>query len=120
MARKTKLGEGGSRVVTVRLPVADHAAYMAKVQESGQTQSEFFRDCVLKNRTQVMARPARSLEAKQVLFVVNKAGNNLNQLAHRANSDHSVGKISEATYADILYQLERISRYLKATMRHVD
>jgi hypothetical protein len=104
----------------VRLSVEDHAAYLAKVTESGQTKSAFFRDCVLKNRTQVVARPTRSIESKRVLFVVNKAGNNLNQLAHRANSDHAVGKISEATYADILYQLQRISQYLKATARHAD
>ena len=121
MANKSKLGaEGGSRVVSFRLAEADRAAYLAKVKESGLSQSEFFRTCVLQNRTQVVARPKATVETKQVLYIVNKAGNNLNQLAHRTNLDHLVGKVDHHTYADILYQLDRIARYLKFTLAHVD
>jgi hypothetical protein len=52
--------------------------------------------------------------------VFNKTSNNLNQIAHRANAEHVRGELSEATYAQLLDQLQMISRYLKATLGKVD
>jgi hypothetical protein len=118
--KRSKLGTGGSRVVSFRLCDEDFEVYWTKVRASGMSSSEFFRDCALTNRTQVLARPKGSVEATRVLQVVSKAGNNITQLAHRAKSEHAVGKIDARTYADILYQLGRISQYLKFTLAHVD
>lgn len=69
------------KVASFRLTQADYDAYQNKFRASGLTQSEFFRDCVLGNRTQVVARPSASLEKKRMLFLVNKISNNINQMA---------------------------------------
>jgi hypothetical protein len=55
-----------------------------------------------------------------LLYIFNKTSNNLNQIAHRANSEHVRGKLSEATYEQLLTQLQLIGQYLKATLNKVD
>lgn len=109
-----------SKTVSVALTEVDYAAWLGKVQASGLTKSAFFRDCVLTNRTQVVARPTASVDKTRLLYMANKAGNNINQLAHRANSDHQAGKVSEATYSALLFELQALNRYLKATAQNVD
>lgn len=100
-----------AKPVSFRLTEADHAAYLAKVRSSGLTPSEFFRDAVLTNRTQVVAvdREVR----RQILFLVAKASNNLNQLAHRVHTDHVAGKVGEATYLSVLGELEALAAELR-------
>lgn len=120
MGRPKKHGDGPSKPVSFRLSEADYLAYQAKCEEAGLSQSDFFRECVLTNKTQVVARPKASADRQRLLFLVNKTSNNLNQLAYRANSDHLAGKLSEAGYETILDNLELIGRYLKATINHVD
>ena len=88
MARPKKHGDGPSKPVSFRLSEADFLAYQAKCAEAGLTPSDFFRECVLTNRTQIVARPKASGDTRRLLYLFNKAGNNMNQLAHRANADH--------------------------------
>lgn len=125
MTSKTKTkaegeGEKLTKPVSFRLTAADHAAYLAKVRASGLKPSEFFRECVLQNRTQIVARPKPSPERSQLVYLMNKAGNNINQLAHRANADHLAGFVSEATYTRILAQLEMLARYMKSAVKDAD
>jgi Bacterial mobilisation protein (MobC) len=117
---ETKRGAGLGKPIAFRLSEADRAAYLEKVAASGLSQSEFFRRAVLTNRTQIIARPKASVDRRRLLYVFNKTSNNLNQIAHRANSEHVRGLLSETTYAQLLDQLQMISRYLKTTLGKVD
>ncbi|WP_454862587.1 plasmid mobilization protein [Paraburkholderia fungorum] len=118
--KKNGDGVGLGKPIAFRLSDADRAAYLAKVEQSGMTQSEFFRQAVLTNRTQVIARPVASADRKRLLYIFNKTSNNLNQIAHRANSEHVRGKLSEATYEQLLTQLQLIGQYLRSTINQVD
>ncbi|WP_321899480.1 plasmid mobilization protein [Paraburkholderia heleia] len=118
--KKANDGVGLGKPIAFRLPEADREAWLAKVAASGLTQSEFFRQVVLTNRTQVIARPSASVDRKRLLYIFNKISGNLNQIAHCANSEHVRGKLSEATYEQLLTQLQTISRYLKSTLAKVD
>lgn len=109
-----------TRPVSFRLTAADHAAYLAKVEASGLKPSEFFRDAVLTNRTQIIARAKSSPERGRMLYLFNKASNNINQLAHRANADHLAGVICEATYIRILSELHGLAHYMKAALKDAD
>ena len=109
-----------TRLVSFRLTDADHRAYLEKVEASGLKPSTFFRDCVLTNRTQIIARPKSSLEKSRLLYLFNKASNNINQLAHRANSEHKGGSLSDGTYREILDALDDLSRDMKDILRRVD
>lgn len=109
-----------TRTVSLALTEADHAAWLAKVKASGLTRSEFFRGCVLTNRTQVVARPKASADKTRLLYLASKASNNINQLAHRANADALAGVINESTYQSILYELQALNKFLKASASYVD
>ncbi|KGV73979.1 plasmid mobilization protein [Burkholderia pseudomallei] len=103
-----------------RLSEADWQAYRDRVRDSGLTPSEFFRKCVLTNRTQIIARAPASGDRKQLLYAVNKVGNNLNQLAHAVNTAHLAGRVSEVTYLSVLDHLQWFQQYLKGLLDHVD
>ncbi|MDP9897341.1 hypothetical protein J2W32_006502 [Variovorax boronicumulans] len=63
---------------------------------------------ILENRTQIIARQKPHPELKPLLFQVNKAGNNLNQLAHRFNSLRLENKLTAADFLEGLRKLEQI------------
>ena len=99
-----------SHTVAFRLTDGDFLRYKRKFSASGLTQSEFFRAHVLTNSTQVIAKPKTSADTKRAVFLLQKASNNINQLAHRANSEHLAGVLSEGTVLAIVDQLRQLNR----------
>ncbi len=120
MPRKRADGEKLTRPVSFRLTAADHAAYLAKVEASGLRPSEFFRDAVLTNRTQIVERVRPSDDKRRLLYLFNKASNNLNQLAHTANAAELAGKATPALYRGILAELQAIADAMQAAVDHAD
>jgi hypothetical protein len=140
MSKTTPLG----KVVSVRLTDKDHSSYMAKVLASGMKPSRFLRDCILADKTEVIVdgkpltpdeirrvaeirlqakqskNESSSAEKRRLLYLFNKAGNNINQLAKAANVAHVAGTVSEDLYREILKNLEHISGYMKASLKDVD
>lgn len=109
-----------TRPVSFRLTAADHAAYLAKVEASGLKPSAFFRNAVLTNKTQIVARGKVSPERGRLVYLMNKASNNINQLAHRANADNLTGVISEETYGRILSELQVLATVMKRAVVDAD
>jgi MobC-like protein len=105
--------------ISVRLTSADRTAFIEKVRQSGMSQADFFRECVLTNRTTIVARAPASADRKRALFVLNKAGNNLNQIAHVLNAARLDKSATGQTYESALDALEQIELLLKAHLRHV-
>lgn len=114
MARPTKSDdEKLEKTVAFRLTRGDFAAYEKKFGASGLTQSEFFREHVLNNTTKVYAVQRKvSLDAKQAIFLLQKASNNVNQLAYKANLAYREGKLGENTLAGILDQLGQLNSFM--------
>ena len=105
----TKLG---SKVVSFRLTLDDYAAYKSKFNASGLSQSEFFRQHVLTNTTKVVAKSKPDANLDRMVFLFQKTSNNINQLAHRANSENLSGVLSDKTFTAINSQLEQLNRWL--------
>ncbi|WP_412477847.1 plasmid mobilization protein [Azonexus sp. IMCC34839] len=107
-----------NKTVSFRLTDGDYAAYRAKFEASGLTQSDFFRRHVLNNTTQVVAQSSEIVASVQrSVFLLSKASNNLNQLAHRANSAHQSGKVDRALFEAIQSQLEQLNDHMQAVAR---
>lgn len=109
-----------TRPVAFRLTEADHAAYLEKVAASGMKPSEFFRECVLQNRTQVVARVPASSDKRRLLYLFNKTSNNMNQLAHAANAAELAGTATSATYVGILAELQAIADAMREAVENAD
>ena len=113
MARPSKSDdEKLNHTVAFRLTDGDFQNYKRKFSASGLTQSEFFREHVLTNTTQVVAKPKASVDTMRAVFLLQKASNNVNQLAHRANAEHLAGILSEATFVAIVSQLEQLNQFM--------
>lgn len=120
MPRKPADGQKLTRPVSFRLTDADHAAYLAKVEASGLKPSEFFRECVLQNRTQVVARVPTSSDKRRMLFLFNKTSNNMNQLAHALNAAELAGTTTPATVSAILAEMQAITDMMHKAIDHAD
>ena len=109
-----------TRTVSFRLALPDHAAYLAKAKAAGVKPSDFFRDAVLNNKTQIVARTPPSSDKRRLIYLFNKASNNLNQLAHTANAAELAGTVTPATYAGILADLQTLADVMKKAIRNAD
>jgi hypothetical protein len=120
MARPLKSDKVLTRVRGFRLTEDVSTALDEKCRSAGLTPSEFIRDCVLTNRTQVVARAKVSKDKLRLLFLFNKTSNNMNQIAHRANEAHVMKKIDALLYRTILGSLAVLSQILKSEIEHAD
>jgi hypothetical protein len=117
MIKKTKAGGLGERVA-FRLSRPDYLTFLEKVQQSGKSKSDFFRQCVIDSNVTPKADDAETRAGRiRLLYLLNKAGNNINQLARAANSAHLSGKVDADLYRAILGHLEEISGEIKAAVR---
>lgn len=107
--------------IIFRVSEAEKNAFMEKVSESQMTASDLLRERVLKDEYFIVARePKASLDKKKMIYLYNKTSNNMNQLAHQANSYNQQGTLSQKQFNDIVSNLTTIRNLLKAGIDHVD
>lgn len=82
-------------------------------RKSGKTQSDFLRDLLEHQKATIVAQVAPSKDLRQLVFLFNKASNNINQIAHRANAAELEGTADGNTYRGILAALDVIVSEMK-------
>lgn len=88
--------------VTFRLTEEEYAPFDRAIKELNISKSEFFRLLTI-GKINTYASDKRNIpEYKRCLSQLSWAGNNINQIAHRLNSDHLKGIISESLYKKVL------------------
>ncbi|MDP9902421.1 plasmid mobilization protein [Variovorax ginsengisoli] len=97
-----------TEVASFRLSAESHETLMSRAAESGLSPRVWLEQAILENRTEIIAVAKPHPELKPLLFQANKAGNNLNQLAHHFNALRLQGKLSEAHCEEALYLLAKI------------
>ncbi|MDM0036736.1 plasmid mobilization relaxosome protein MobC [Variovorax sp. J22P271] len=97
-----------TRVVSFRISALAHAQITFKAEEAGISTRAWLEQAILGNRTQIVARMTPHHELKPLLFQACKAGNNLNQLAHRVNTLRLEGKLTAQECAALLKELQAI------------
>lgn len=117
--------EGGrveqlEKVVSLRLTPTDHELWLSKVEASGQTRSEFFRSCVLGNKTEVIAKKAASADKLRLLHYFNKTSNNMNQLAWSAHQTRKRGLLDARAFEQVISHLDTISQLMQQAITDVD
>jgi hypothetical protein len=128
MGRPAKAGEPLDHQVSFRMTKKVFDEYERKVRESGLCKSDFFREVVAKNRTEVInTSPVKTVVEHRLapedrrrhlklVATINRVGNNINQLAHRANAANLAGQVSEKLLEDVLYELQVIETHLRGSI----
>lgn len=98
-----------TKVIAVRLSEEEYQQHLNVANETGYSKSELFRDYMLKNKLQVVNRD----DALNRIFQLKQIGININQLAHRINTDALKGILNENLYKYISRQLDNIYRDVK-------
>lgn len=105
-------------VVSFRLTEEEFAPFQSLLEKSDKTKSEFFRDIFLskEKNINITFNELKSVDYYSILRVVNKSGNNLNQIARSFNSANKSGTISERIYLKGLNLLISINTHLKRAL----
>lgn len=112
--RKDKIAVG--KPVAFRLPLDEYERFALKVKESGLSQSEYFRRAIIANEAIIVAARVETEDERRHLFLVQKASNNLNQLAHVMNYARVKGKIDRTLCIELLTRLDLLTHYLRASL----
>ncbi len=99
-----------------RLSVTAHAKLFESAAAAGISTRSWLEQAVLENKTQIVAKPKLHPDLRELLYQVNKAGNNVNQLAHRFNSLALKGAIPSTEVTVALSELLRISQTLQEAL----
>lgn len=108
-----------------RLTEADAAVLDEKVAKSGLTESEFIRQAVIHNKTEIRPpiRPLKKKDmhplAREIVYQIQKEGNNLNQIARQINTARAEGWISNSTFQNVLDDLDSIASAHRAILEEV-
>lgn len=99
-----------------RLHPAAHEKLYAQAAEAGISTRSWLEQAILENRTQIVAKPRLHPDLRDLLYQVNKAGNNVNQLAHHFNTLALKGGIPSSEVALALSALDRIAQTLQEAL----
>jgi hypothetical protein len=99
-----------------RLSEAAHAKLFGQAAAAGISTRAWLEQAVIDNKTNITAKPKLHPDYRELLYQVNKAGNNVNQLAHHFNSLALKGSVRPSEVALALSALERISQTLQEVL----
>ena len=116
MARPLKSGKPKDAVVTFRLAQEEFAPFEELLSRSSMSKSEFFRSIFLSNDKQVNLKERRPVDYERLLYIANKAENNLNQIAKQLNVAHKSCAISEIDYHNAINRLISINECFKGIL----
>ncbi|WP_193067742.1 plasmid mobilization protein [Halomonas sp. 3D7M] len=116
MAKQT----GDSIVISFRLSAAEYEPYRVALEKSGKNRSQFFREVflTLKPKIEIKAKTETPTDYKKLLFVANKASNNLNQIAYQLNYAAKSNIINRSMLNRGINLLASIEKYMRRGVRN--
>ncbi|WP_188012747.1 plasmid mobilization protein [Photobacterium damselae] len=108
--------------ITFRITEQEYEELSGKLKKSNLSASEFIRNRLFLDEYYVLARETKesSPDKKKLIHFYNKASNNINQIAHVANTCKLYGSLNNTVINDINRQLRTITSLLKKGLEHVD
>ncbi|END8018786.1 plasmid mobilization relaxosome protein MobC [Shigella boydii] len=108
-------------IIAVRFTDEEFEPFKKFIDESGVSKSDFFRAIILSKEIVLPQVKKLSKEEekdyKKLLFFVNKASNNINQIAKRLNMESKGGAIKETTYIKAMNALISIRDSLLSAIK---
>ncbi|CNK26201.1 Uncharacterised protein [Yersinia aldovae] len=110
------MAEKKTIVVSFRLEEEEFEPYRILLEKSTMSRSAFFREIFIAHKKEITLKEKSSPDYKTLLFYVNKASNNINQMARLGNKANKSNLITEDTYIKMLNQLVSIANSLKGAL----
>ena len=95
-----------------RLAPDTHHLLHERAQAAGISTKVWLDKAIVENKTKIVAKQKPHPELRPLLFQANKAGNNINQLAHHFNTLRRDNKITREEFAAAVQRLESIQTAL--------
>jgi len=93
--------------------------YLQRIEESGMTPSEFIRNAVMTNATEIIIQAPVSKDAREALRLLKNIANNCNQLAHALNTALLSGLVSDSMVEVLLREITKTLEYAKKVRNDV-
>lgn len=97
-----------TRIASFRLSAEAHEKLYQQASMANLSSRDWLERAILNNQTKITAKPKPHKDLKPLLYHVNKAGNNLNQIAHHFNSLKRQRDINPDDVMQALNDLEMI------------
>lgn len=107
-------------VISMRLTAQEYQPFAEMIEQAGTGKSHFFRTLLLSKATRITVAPKMETprDYKTCLFYMNKASNNINQIARRLNTDYKSGILNEKVYNLCLNNLITIKNILEGAISY--
>jgi hypothetical protein len=100
-----------SDVATFRLKAEAHDLLYARAEQAGVSTRVWLEEAIIGNKTRIIARQKPHPELRPLLFQVNKAGVDINQLVRHFNTmklEHTITKDEYLIALDTLRSIEKL------------
>ncbi|HAV2128642.1 TPA: MobC family plasmid mobilization relaxosome protein [Enterobacter cloacae] len=115
MARPTKTeSEKLTERVAFRVTLATKNEYELRLAQSGLSKSDFFRECVMTDRTEIIVPATVTVDMRESLRLLSNIANNCNQIAHALNIANQAGLISDALVETVLSKVSALLETAKS------
>ena len=115
MARPTKTeSEKLTERVAFRVTLATKNEYELRLAKSGLSKSDFFRECVMTDRTEIIVPAPVTGDMRESLRLLSNIANNCNQIAHSLNIANQAGLISDALVETVLSKVSALLETAKS------
>lgn len=103
-----------------RLTKGEFQPYIEPLKKSGLSRSSFFRSVFVEHESVIHVRERNHPDYQRLIFCLNKAGNNLNQLTRKVNSMDKAGLLTSKDSARIYQSLSQISYVMSRLIDDAD
>ena len=115
MAEKKRLRD---KQIVIRLLDEEYEILKAKCEELGISYSDYFRQLILFGSVKQSTKKDSKEEHKKFMYEINHIGGNINQIAHRVNSNRIESK---KDYEDLMMEMSHLYHsYSKAVKGDID
>lgn len=104
-------------ILALRVTSEEYSPFKDEIKASKLTRSAYFRKLLMSKKGTVIINVK---DTRELLYKVNKAGNNINQLALKVNMAHKNGTISDKKYTLFLNALLSIEALMKKAVENAD
>jgi hypothetical protein len=111
-----KIKKEKTEVVSFRISESLQKKLYSQSDAAGVSAKVWLEKAILENKTKIIAKQKPHPELRPLLFQVNKAGNNINQLAHHFNTMKLDGKITHDEYHVALDSLSDIQKIMREAL----